>query len=151
MLAMRTRDERGGSLVEFAVVLPILFIALFGVVEVGILLYDKAMITNASREGARAGIVYDTAFRNDDESVNSGAVAAKVNEVVANYQGYLISFGSGSTLTVEVSVGGATGDPLRVTVRYPFRFLAFSNVLALFGGSAADLVTLTAETVMRLE
>ncbi|RJR32980.1 MAG: pilus assembly protein [Desulfobacteraceae bacterium] len=151
MFSTRTRDERGGSLVEFAVVLPILFIVLFGVVELGVLLYDKAMITNASREGARAGIVYDTAFRNADESVNSGAVTAKVNEVVSNYQGYLISFGSGSTITVEVSVGGATGDPLRVTVRYPFRFLAFSNILALFGGGGGDLITLKSESVMRLE
>jgi Flp pilus assembly protein TadG len=31
---------------------------LFGIIEFGIILYDKAMITNASREGARAGIVY---------------------------------------------------------------------------------------------
>ena len=32
---------------------------LFGIIEFGIILYDKAMITNASREGARAGIVFD--------------------------------------------------------------------------------------------
>ena len=53
------RDEQGGSLVEFAIVMPLLFVILFGIIDFGILLYDKAMITNASREGASAGIVFD--------------------------------------------------------------------------------------------
>ena len=56
---MMIRDEHGGSLVEFAVIAPLLFVILFGIIEFGILIYDKAVITNASREGARAGIVFD--------------------------------------------------------------------------------------------
>ena len=43
---------------EFAIIAPLLFIILFGIIEFGILIYNKAMITNASREGARAGIVF---------------------------------------------------------------------------------------------
>ncbi len=43
-------------MVEFAIVLPLLLILVFGVVEFGVMFYDKAVITNASREGARAGI-----------------------------------------------------------------------------------------------
>ena len=55
------RDESGGSLIDFAITTPLLFIIAFGIMEFGILLYDKAVITNASREAARAGIVFDTA------------------------------------------------------------------------------------------
>ena len=52
------RNQRGASAVEFALILPILICVLFGIVEFGLLMYDKAVITNASREGARAGIVF---------------------------------------------------------------------------------------------
>ena len=149
---MRIRDESGGSLIEFAIIAPLLFVILFGIIEFGILLYDKAMITNASREGARAGIVFDTALRNDDHTVNAAAVMTKVSEVITGYcSDNLISFGSGSDLTVGVSVGGEAGQPLSVTVNYPFQFLFFSNVIALIGGGMENLINLQAETVMRLE
>lgn len=152
MLAMRLRNEDGGSLVEFALITPLLFLILFGIIEFGVLLYDKAIITNASREGARAGIVFDKEFRNDDTSVNTAAVELEVNRVVDEYfdHNQLISFGS-SDYTLEVLIGAAAGDPLTVTVRYPFRFLVFSNLVSLIGGSMEALVNLRAETVMRLE
>ena len=56
--SMKTRllkGNNGASAVEFAVVLPLLVLP-FGIIEFSLALYDKAMITNASREGARAGI-----------------------------------------------------------------------------------------------
>ena len=56
---MRTKSkEKGGSAVEFALVLPILVVILFGIIEFGFVLYDKAVITNASSEAARQGIVF---------------------------------------------------------------------------------------------
>ena len=51
-------SQKGASAVEFALVLPLLMLILFGIIEFGLLMYNKAMITNASREGARRGIVY---------------------------------------------------------------------------------------------
>ena len=45
--------QRGAAAVEFAIVLPLLLVFVFGIIEFGFLLYDKAVITNASREGAR--------------------------------------------------------------------------------------------------
>ena len=73
---------------EFAIVMPLLFVILFGIIEFGILLYDKAMITNASREGARAGIVFDSTLRNEDNTINSEVVKARVQYAV---DAYLIS------------------------------------------------------------
>ena len=49
--------ERGASAIEFAVILPLLLVVLFGIIEFGFVLYNKAVLTNACREGARAGIV----------------------------------------------------------------------------------------------
>ena len=52
------KNQTGASAVEFAIVLPILVLLVFGIIEFSVALYDKAMITNASREGARAAIVF---------------------------------------------------------------------------------------------
>ena len=46
--------QRGAAVVEFALILPILLILLVGTIDASLALYDKAVITNASREGARA-------------------------------------------------------------------------------------------------
>jgi Flp pilus assembly protein TadG len=49
---MIIKDQNGGAVVEFAIILPLLIALLFGIVEFGLLLYNKQIITNASREGA---------------------------------------------------------------------------------------------------
>src|SRR5690606_36137462 len=51
------RRMTGVAAVEFALVVPLLLVILFGIIDFGFMLYDKAMLTNAAREGARAGIV----------------------------------------------------------------------------------------------
>jgi Flp pilus assembly protein TadG len=57
MIKSKLRETKGASMVEFALVLPILILILFGIIEFGILIYNQQVITNASREGARYGIV----------------------------------------------------------------------------------------------
>ncbi len=52
------RDERGQSLVEYALVLPILLLLLVGIMEFGIAVFNYNTIANAAREGARYGIVH---------------------------------------------------------------------------------------------
>ncbi|HVL90492.1 MAG TPA: TadE/TadG family type IV pilus assembly protein [Actinomycetota bacterium] len=62
MLNRRRREERGASAVEFALVMTVLFMVLFGVVQFG-MAYNRAQgLEAASREGARAasvGATYD--------------------------------------------------------------------------------------------
>ena len=48
----KSSSQKGASLVEFALVLPLLMLILLGMIEFGLLLYNKQVITNASREGA---------------------------------------------------------------------------------------------------
>ena len=48
--------QKGVAAVEFAIVLPFLVLLVFGTIEFGLMFYNKQVITNASREGARAGI-----------------------------------------------------------------------------------------------
>jgi len=51
----RREGDRGASLVEFALVAPLLFALLLGAITGGLALSRKNSITNASREGARLG------------------------------------------------------------------------------------------------
>lgn len=51
------RDEQAAAIVEFAIIAPLLFILVFGIIDYGRYFYWYARVTNAAREGARAGSV----------------------------------------------------------------------------------------------
>lgn len=53
----RLRSRRGQSLVEMAMVLPVLTLLTFGLVDFGRAYYFQVSITNAAREGARVAIL----------------------------------------------------------------------------------------------
>jgi Flp pilus assembly protein TadG len=133
------KNQTGASAVEFAIVLPILVLLVFGIIEFSVALYDKAMITNASREGARAAIVFRVPPVTDDEITN----------VVNTYLGNnLITFGGPATPNTTVTRNGSNpGDELKVAVNYTYTFLLIpSFVTSLSGG-----INIMAETVMRME
>lgn len=53
----RFRSERAAAAVEFALVMPILFILVFGIVDMGRLLFTANSLTSAVRDGARFAAV----------------------------------------------------------------------------------------------
>lgn len=57
---MRRGNHRrdGQALVEFALLLPLLVLALLGLADLGLLLRAHVEVANAAREGARAGSLY---------------------------------------------------------------------------------------------
>lgn len=136
---MKLKREDGAAAVEFAIVFPLLIVLVFGIIEFSVALYDKAMITNASREGARAGIVFSDPRISDDE----------IRSVVDNYcASYLITFGGPTGATTTITRGGNdSGDSLTVRVAYQYTFLVLPNFVAdLTGG-----INMVAETIMRME
>jgi Flp pilus assembly protein TadG len=154
------RCQKGASAVEFALVLPLLLVFVFGIIEFGIMLYDKAIITNASREGARVAI---RAFWADTDSNGTGDTAAPypaddVKTVAENYAATrLIKFSSAVPVaTVGAVTAGAAGINYRtVTVTYGHSFLVFPNVLGtLLGVNSVTMpgtIPLTASSTMRME
>lgn len=136
------KNQRGAAAVEFAIVLPLLMMILFGIIEFATILYDKAMITNASREGARAGIVWRPT---EPERLSVGEIQAVVNNYL---QDHLVNFGSSSLPVVTVSgAGNVENQPLTVTVSYRYDFL----VLPKFAESLDLGIDLSARTIMRME
>lgn len=55
-----TKREQGSSLVEFALILPVLTMILMGIFDFGRAIYAFSAISNGAREGARYGIVHPT-------------------------------------------------------------------------------------------
>jgi hypothetical protein len=165
---MNIKDQKGAAIVEFALILPLLLILLFGIIEFSLLLYNKAMITNASREGARYGIVYETGpgpdgiLGNGDDTFHPNT--ADIKNRVKNYaSNFLITFGSDTlddnSIGVCVDVVGvcdstvnhfpenaSSGAELTVNATYLYDFLVFPRLTAL-----SNIQTLEAVTKMRFE
>ena len=134
-------DQKGVAAVEFAIILPLLLMLLFGMIEFGIILYDKAMITNASREGARAGIVFASGGISDEE----------IRSVVKKYcSGHMITFGEDSITDDDIDIKPVvrdSGDNLTVTVTYRYDFLVLPDFVTGIVGN----INLSAQTIMRME
>jgi Flp pilus assembly protein TadG len=54
----RERLQHGQSAVEIALLLPILLLLLFGIIVAVFMFYARIQVSNAAREGARAGSLY---------------------------------------------------------------------------------------------
>ena len=141
----KIRAQRGAVMIEMALVsLFVLIPLLFGIIEFSLILYNQAMITNASREGARAGIVYDA----------SRPTEAAITTVVNNYcQDHLITFGSATPVTDAVPdncpAAAASGASITVTVDYQYDWLVLPNLS--YATALVGPVNLSAATVMRCE
>ena len=126
------KNERGQAIVEFALVLPLLLILLFGVIDFGRALQTYITINNASREGARLGAI------NPDADVEG-----KVREAAGAFDN--------ADLSVETSFpdGKESGESVVVDVDYEYSFITplGSFVETLSGGT----LTLGTSSDMRIE
>jgi Flp pilus assembly protein TadG len=69
--ACRGRGERGGSLVEFALALPILLTIVFGIAEYGVAYNNYVSLRSGVRDGARQGVV--ASFGSDSACTHTGS------------------------------------------------------------------------------
>ncbi len=149
------RSEKGVSAVEFALIAPLLFVLTFGIIEFGLLLFDKAVVTNASREGARAAIVFNTNGTEYTPLVDNDIR----NVVIAYANEFLVSFGgagendlTSTDIVIDPSDGlRVSGGDVTVTVTYTYDFLVFPDLTNLIGGSFTGTIDLVGTTVMRME
>lgn len=102
--------QRGAAAVEFALVLPFLLMMVLGTIDWGWYFFVREVVTNAAREGARAGAV---------------ATAANPTQAAEDIAGnYLTNFGLTGTPTVAVNlssstIGATAVTTMSVTVTYP--------------------------------
>ena len=98
------RDERGQSMVEFVLVLPLLCMLVFGIVQFGILYNNYITITDAARVGARKGAVSRTAV--NPEGIAEAAArssASSLNQTKLDVIVTATAWAPGGDITVETS------------------------------------------------
>lgn len=158
-LKLSTHNQRGVSALEFTILAPMLFVLVFGMIEFGILFYDKALLTNASREGARAGIKYD-ADHNTSGDIQTRAIAA-VNQYLRkddNSGWRLIDLGATAPVPnipppeiITVTDPTLGNNRLRVEVQWTYNFLVLPNFKNLGWVDLDSTITLNAVSEMMLE
>jgi Flp pilus assembly protein TadG len=144
-------SEKGAALVEFALVLPLLLILLFGIIEFGFFIFNKSVITNASREGARAGVVRDNSPNpSDPDNPFIRIDSTKVTDIVKNYAAaHLVNFCSDRAINVTVDPVDRNlprGDSLTVTASYDYCFLIIPALTDFLGN-----VNISGTSIMRAE
>ncbi|MET4701316.1 Flp pilus assembly pilin Flp [Constrictibacter sp. MBR-5] len=108
-----TASERGAGMVEFAIVFPLFLLVVFGVIEVGRLLYLQTTLEHATRTAARAAIV---------RSERSGAPAS-TNDILAIIRKDSVVNTDLCTPDIRYSSGNLPGSILSIEVSCPFDFM----------------------------
>ena len=109
------QSESGAALVEFTILMPLLFLILFGIIEFGAMIWLQNNMTNAAREGARAYAVQGLSPTQNACKFLSGA---------------------GQTFTISATdlctTSGGTQPDIQVTVSIPKSSASLMNTFFLF-------------------
>ena len=124
------RNERGQTMVEFALVVPILCLVLFGILQFGALYNDYVPLTDATRVGARTAAVSKYAAK----PAAAAEAAARSSASGLN----------AADLDIDVdATGWERGESVTVTATYPYKI----NLLGIVVASGS----LESETTERVE
>ena len=126
-------NRRGAAVVEFAIVAPVFFLLVFGMIEYGRMVMVQQVLTNASREGARRAVL---------DGVTDAAVTTAVNTYLTNAS---VS-GATTTVTTTPPVPPDVAEGRTVTVTIPFSQVSWLPSPMFLGST-----TLRASTTMRRE
>ena len=105
-------DESGQTMVEMAIVLPVLLVVLIGIVQFGIAFNNYLTLTDAARAGARKAVV----------SHDAGACVSQVQGSASNLKQ--------ADLTVSCSSSWQHGADVTVTAAYPYSLNVLGVVVA---------------------
>jgi Flp pilus assembly protein TadG len=124
------RNERGQTMVEFALVVPILCVVLFGIMQFGALYNDYVTLTDASRVGARKATV--SKYEVNPEAAAEAAARNSAKGLDPDKLGVLVS-----------ATAWERGQSVTVVATYPYEIDLLGFVVA-----SGDL---TSETTERVE
>ena len=142
---LRGGSERGQSLIETALTLPLLLLVSVSIFEFGRAYQMTQVLTNAAREGARVAVL-------------PGSTSDQVKSRVVAYltAGQVPKASTASVVlapNVPISIGAGTASGSKVTVNYPFSFMVLNPVARLIvpGSSLGAPITMSASAEMRNE
>jgi Flp pilus assembly protein TadG len=134
----RRVDERGASAVEFALVVPLLLMLVFGIVDFGYMINRVSLVNNAARDAAREGSLAGT-----QASITATATAA-----LDGVPGTTITVSCrkpDGTACATYDADAASGGTAVVTINYEHEMI--TPIAFIFG----DSVNLSRTAQMRIE
>ena len=135
------RPRRNGvAAVEFAVVVPVFFIVVFGMVEFGRAVMVQQVLVNASREGARTAVLEVATLQSVEDSIDTYLDASGITDHDTDFTV------NGSVVTDPTGNNSGAGDSIGVAVSVEFNDVSWLPIPEYLGGT-----TLRAESVMRRE
>lgn len=111
-LQPRQTHRRGAATVEFALTAPLLFLIVFGMIEVGQGVLIKQVLSNAARDGARTAMLGNATAQDVRDAVTSYLTASGIKSATATVSPDPLTLAQG-------------GDPVTVTVSVPFSSLSW--------------------------
>jgi hypothetical protein len=151
MMMSRTSqsDPAGQELVEFALILPLLLLFLFGIIEFGIAVYRYNAMANIGREVARYGAINpDSVCRETNcECATPPPIAAHIEDEILPRWATAVPIDT-LAITPCLTLGSFISSTIQVTVTYDHQFLT-GPIIAAVGGSGQ--LTMRTVSTMQLE
>jgi Flp pilus assembly protein TadG len=133
--------DRGAAAVEFALLLPMLLLLVFGIIDFGRALNAQITLTQAAREGARVDAVDDP----NGVPNTSATVTTRTQAAATGLSGVGVT-----VTTCPANAGIAANATVKAT--YTFKFVTpIAAISSLFGSKFGATMTLTATGVMPCE
>jgi len=144
--------EKGQSLAEFVMVLPIFLILVFAIMDFGMGFHAWLTVTNSAREGARLGAVRAQPIGpcDNDPSTPATNVVCRVKETADSLDQTNLAV---SVICSSGTCPGTPGTSIVVKVDYDYDLITpLDNLLGLLsGGAIGPTLTFSSTADMRLE
>jgi Flp pilus assembly protein TadG len=137
-------SQRGQSIVEIALITPLLLIALYIPADFGVAFLMGNFTQNAAREGARVG----TGLQLDGTAPDLVFGSTQAGTVETAVASRMPAFLSNKKVTVKFYSGTACMKFIEVTAQGDYNFFLY-QLMRLFGGTPPNSVTISRVTQMR--
>jgi len=115
------RKERGGTLIEFTLVMPILLLTITGMVAFGLALHNELVLTNAVNSGAQL-LAFSRGQTTDPCATAYGAINSAAPSLTTGLSLTFVINGSTYAATTSCTAGAANmvqGASAQITATYP--------------------------------
>lgn len=141
-MKIKNKKQRGVSAIEFAMVFPVLFLMLYGLLTYSLIFAVKHSLALAAAEGARAAVRFQTVSSDTAAQRKAAACQIAKNSIdwITSIAGAASCNGS-SVINIDVETyNGACGIPpantqgvqcIRVSARYSYNVLPIIPILPL--------------------
>jgi Flp pilus assembly protein TadG len=127
---MLKKNNKGQTFVETALILPIILLVVMGIIEFGRIFSGYLILTNASREGARYGVIHYSSDADIISTTKDNCYTFDPADLTVTVSPALADRKKGEELTVRVQtsipiiapfIGPIIGNPFEIDVQTVMR------------------------------